>query len=238
MTITTAIILAGGLGTRLRSVVADRPKPMALIHGRPFLEWLMDYWIDQGIRRFILSVGYQHLAITEHFGSRYRLARLSYAIEPERLGTGGGLLLAARQLNDEDAFLVLNGDTFFAVDLPALDHFSRTHAADWSLALFRAGQADRYMGVTLNTQERIVALASRKSSEGYLANGGVYWVRTTSLAKFPSHTEQALSLEDELLPALLDSSTTLAGFVAQGTFIDIGVPEDYAKAKQLLLPFP
>lgn len=85
---------------------------MAPIEDRPFLERLMDYWIDQGIKRFILSVGYLSQAISGHFGNIYRTAEIDYAIEQERLGTGGGFLLATSKLRDEDAFLVLNGDTF------------------------------------------------------------------------------------------------------------------------------
>ncbi len=238
MTVTTAIILAGGLGTRLRSVVSDVPKPMAPINGRPFLELLMDYWIGQGITRFILSVGYQHGAITEHFGSTYGRAQLSYAIEHERLGTGGGLLLAVQQLNDEDAFLLLNGDTFFAVDLPALDRFARQSESGWVLSLFRAGEANRYMGITLDARQHIVSLASQRGLPGCLANGGVYWVRISSLATLPFTPGQAVSLEDTLLPALLDSTTTLSGFAANGTFIDIGIPDDYQRAAQLLAPSP
>ena len=238
MAVTTAIILAGGLGTRLRSVVAEVPKPMAPINGRPFLERLMDYWISQGITRFILSVGYQHAVITEHFGSTYRHAQLSYAIEHERLGTGGGLLLAVQQLNAEDAFVLLNGDTFFAVDLPALDSFARHSESGWVLSLFRAGEANRYMGITLNTEQHVVSLASQRGLSGCLANGGVYWVRTNSLANLPFRAGEAVSLEDTLLPALLDSATTLSGFAADGTFIDIGIPDDYQRAAQLLASSP
>lgn len=111
----TAIILAGGMGTRLRSAVPDLPKPMAPIHERPFLEHQMDYWIGQGVSRFIVSVGYMKEVIMDHFGASYRATPLTYAIEEEPLGTGGGLLLAAQGLSE--TFLVLNGDTFFEVDL-------------------------------------------------------------------------------------------------------------------------
>ncbi len=234
MTVTTAVILAGGLGTRLRSVVSDVPKPMAPINGRPFLEWLMDYWIDQGIRRFVLSVGYQCQVITEHFGSAYRSAEVQYAVEHERLGTGGGLLLAAAQLGDEDAFLLLNGDTFFAVPLAALDGFARQADAHWVLSLFRAGEANRYMGLELDESQRIVALASQRGLPGCLANGGVYWVRRSSLAALPFSAGQALSLEDELLPALLGTGAALLGFAADGAFIDIGIPQDYHRAALVL----
>ena len=112
----SAVILAGGLGTRLRSVVSDVPKPMAPVGGRPFLEYQLEYWINQGISRFVLSVGYRHEAITEHFGSRYKGVELEYAVEEQPLGTGGGLLLAAEKLKQDTPFLLLNKDTYFKTD--------------------------------------------------------------------------------------------------------------------------
>lgn len=234
MAVTTAVILAGGLGTRLRSVVSEVPKPMAPIQDRPFLEWLMDYWIGQGISRFILSVGYLGHSISEHFGNTYRTAEVDYAIEHERLGTGGGLLLATSKLRDEEAFLVLNGDTFFAVQLAALDSFARQENSDWTLSLFRTAEANRYMGLELDDERRIRSLASQRGVPGCLANGGVYWVRRSSLARLPFAQGTALSLEDELLPELLDCRATLKGFAADGAFIDIGIPEDYHRASSVL----
>ena len=111
MTVRTAIILAGGLGARLNNTVPNLPKPMAPINNRPFLEHQMDYWIGQGINRFILSVGYLKDLIIDHFGDKYKKASIEYAIEHKPLGTGGGLLLAAKNITEP--FLVLNGDTFF-----------------------------------------------------------------------------------------------------------------------------
>ena len=96
--VTTAIILAGGKGTRLRSAVPDLPKPMAPVRGRPFLAHQMDYWIDQGITRFVLSVGYKKELIMDHFGPSYNEANIDYAIEENPLGTGGGLMLAAQDI--------------------------------------------------------------------------------------------------------------------------------------------
>ena len=95
---TTAIILAGGLGTRLREAVPDLPKPMAPVNGRPFLEYLIDYWIEQGVKRFVMSVGYLHQDIVRHFGYRYRGVEIDYSVEESPLGTGGALLLASSKL--------------------------------------------------------------------------------------------------------------------------------------------
>ena len=135
--VTSAIILAGGLGTRLRGVVPDLPKPMAPISGRPFLEHQIDYWIKQGVSHFVLSVGYRHEVIVDHFGNRYKDAELDYVIEKTPLGTGGGLLLAVEKVGKDEPFLLLNGDTYFAVNLKTLVGFSMTHDADWCFSLFR-----------------------------------------------------------------------------------------------------
>ena len=126
----SAVILAGGLGTRLRSAVPDLPKPMAPIGGRPFLEYQLDYWIVQGISRFVLSVGYRHEAIMQHLGTRYKGIELEYAIEKRPLGTGGGLLLAAEKASRGGPFLLLNGDTYFAADWKVLNAYALAHDAD------------------------------------------------------------------------------------------------------------
>jgi D-glycero-alpha-D-manno-heptose 1-phosphate guanylyltransferase len=122
--VTSAIILAGGLGTRLRSAVPDLPKPMAPIAGRPFLAYQLDYWIRQGVDRFVLSVGYRHESIMAYFGAAYRGIAVDYSVEQTPLGTGGGLLLALERLDGgQRPFLLLNGDTYFEVDLATLSAF-------------------------------------------------------------------------------------------------------------------
>ena len=115
---TTAIILAGGLGTRLRGTLPDLPKPMAPVAGRPFLAHQLDHWIAQGVVRFVLSVGYRAVAISNHFGDRYRGVPIDYVVEPAPLGTGGALALAATKLRSNEPALLLNGDTYFDVDFP------------------------------------------------------------------------------------------------------------------------
>ena len=152
---TTAIVLAGGLGTRLRSAVPHLPKPMAPVAGRPFLAHLLDFWIAQGIDRVVLSVGYRHEAISHHFGSVYRGAEIVYTIETTPLGTGGGLLLAARQVHSDKRVLVLNGDTFFDVRLESLKHYAEKRDADWTFSLFRAPEPGRYMGLQVATDGRL-----------------------------------------------------------------------------------
>ena len=138
---------------------------MAPVAGRPFLAHQMDHWIAQGIDRFVLSVGYRAVAISNHFGDRYRGVPIDYVVEPSPLGTGGALVLAAAKLRSSEPALLLNGDTYFDVDLSALAAHAERHDADWCLALFRHDDAARYMGVALSADGRITALrASRRAA--------------------------------------------------------------------------
>lgn len=232
--VTSAIILAGGLGTRLRDTVPDLPKPMAPICGRPFLEYLLDYWINQGIRHFVLSVGYRHEIISTYFGTQYKNATLDYAIEQTPLGTGGGFLLAMAKLNPEAPFLLLNGDTYFAVDLQRLTQFASENDADWCFSLFRTHEGGRYMGMEVSSQGSIMALKSGVSSEDRLANGGVYWIHPRAIQASNCLSTQARSLEDDIFPAAIAMDQRLLGLELTTTFIDIGVPDDYHRASTLL----
>jgi len=230
--VTTAIILAGGMGTRLRSAVPDLPKPMAPINGHPFLEHQMDYWIGQGVSRFVVSVGYMKEVIMDHFGTSYQATPLTYAIEEEPLGTGGGLLLAAQGLSEP--FLVLNGDTFFEADLAELLNFHAEHASEWTFSLFRANEVGRYMGMDVNADGEIVSLKSGMGELGRLANGGVYLINPSVLPKAKFVPGQKLSLEEDLLPAFMAQGGKLYGIEFPGSFIDIGVPDDYFRAAEVL----
>lgn len=229
----SAVILAGGLGTRLRSVVSDVPKPMAPVGGRPFLEYQLEYWINQGISRFVLSVGYRHEAITEHFGSRYKGVELEYAVEEEPLGTGGGLLLAAEKLKQDTPFLLLNGDTYFEADWNVLDACAVEHNADWCFSLFKTIEKGRYMGIEMSDQGLITSLKSGVEQGPRLANGGVYWVHPRALSG-DWRSGERLSLEDDLFPQALAAGRRILGIEFRGTFIDIGVPDDYHRAPSLL----
>lgn len=233
--IQTAIILAGGLGTRLRSVVPDLPKPMAPVNGRPFLEHQLDFWIRQGITSFILSVGFRREMIIGHFGEAYAGARIRYAVEEEPLGTGGGLLLAAAELPQGEPFLVLNGDTFFDVPLGRLARFHEDKRSDWTFALFRSDEAGRYMGMQIGADGRVVSLRAQPDGTRHsLVNGGVYLIGAGVLEAAGFSAGQKVSLEDDILPALHSAGCRLYGYEVTGKFIDIGVPHDYARAGELL----
>ena len=230
--VTTAIILAGGLGTRLKKVVQDQPKPMALIHGRPFLEYQIDFWISQGVTKFILSVGYLKQTIIDHFGDSYLTASIDYIVEDEPLGTGGALLLASQGL--KETFLLLNGDTLFEVNLNNLIAFHKKQQAELTLSLFKSNQLGRYMGVDLEDNGEILSLQSGGNELTLLANGGVYLVNPSSLQRLNYKPFTKSSLEDDLLPKFISLSGALYGLESSGKFIDIGVPEDYYRAQKIL----
>ncbi len=232
MKVTVAIILAGGLGTRLRGTVPGLPKPMAPIRNRPFLEHQMDYWIKQGINRFILSVGYLKELIIEHFGNTYKGIPIEYAIENEPLGTGGGLLLAEKGLTEP--FLVLNGDTFIEVDLDNLYEFHLERKSEWTFSLFRTSQFERYMGMDVSPNGEILSLKSESKKSSGLANGGVYLIEPSVLGSLTFKAGDKASLEDELLPNFISNGGVLYGKECKGKFIDIGVPEDYYQAIDIL----
>jgi D-glycero-alpha-D-manno-heptose 1-phosphate guanylyltransferase len=230
----TAVVLAGGLGTRLRSEVPDLPKPMAPVNGRPFLEYLLDYWSGQGIERFVLSVGYMKETVIQHFGQSHRGAKIDYVSEEVPLGTGGGVLLAAQKIPKDERFLLLNGDTFFAVGMTDLCRQAAQQDADCCFALFRSGEAGRYMGLELDAAGQVMSLRSGRSDIGSLANGGVYCLRRQVLMedRFPPGSK--VSLEDDIFPAAIGAQRRLTGIEYAGTFIDIGLPGDYRRAANIL----
>ena len=215
-----AVVLAGGLGTRLRAAVSDVPKPMAPIQGRPFLERLLDYWIGQGVRRAILAVGYMHDTIRRHFGEQYRGCAIAYSIEQQPLGTGGALVQALPLVGDK-TFLVLNGDTYFAVPLATLSDFHRQHGADVSLSLFRSDNP-RYTGIALAPDGRVASFSGQGA-----ANGGVFLFERAAAARLPAGVS---SLEKDLLPQV----GALYGCVFDVPFVDIGLPEDWRAAASII----
>jgi D-glycero-alpha-D-manno-heptose 1-phosphate guanylyltransferase len=229
-----AIILAGGMGTRLRAEVPDLPKPLAPVDGRPFLEHQMSYWIRQGVDRFVLSVGYMAERIVETIGTRYGGATVDYAVEDQPLGTGGAVLFAMRRLSANESFLVVNGDTFFDLPLADLQRFHRARKSSWTLGLFRTHDTNRYMGVSLDENERLIALVAPNQRDEIWANGGVYMISPGVLDGFAERFKGEVSLEAVVIPALLASKSAVYGFRHQGRFVDIGLPADYRRAADVL----
>lgn len=224
-----AIILAGGLGTRLSAVVKDLPKPMAPINTRPFLAYLLDYLESFGINRVILSVGYKHEAITDYFATQYKSIELVYAVENEPLGTGGGIANALKYAQSEEAFL-LNGDTFFNVNLNDLAQFHAENKAELSLSLKPMSDFDRY-GSVITTNGRITNFAEKQFLKEGLINGGVYLLNKTLLLN--NDLPLKFSFENDILEKLV-ASHSFYGKAFTNYFIDIGVPDDYKRAQEEL----
>jgi D-glycero-alpha-D-manno-heptose 1-phosphate guanylyltransferase len=232
--VNSAVILAGGLGTRLQNTVPGVPKPMAPINGRPFLEYQIDYWIAQGIEQFVISVGYLRQIIMSHFGKSYREARIDYAIEKTPQGTGGGLLRAIQKLKDQQKILLLNGDTFFEVNLSELDSFHTERQSDWTFSLFRSNEKGRYLGMEVDANGRVISLNSGSKDLGQPCNGGVYLVNTKILKAAGLRSGEKLSIEDDIMPSYFSAGKMLYGYICDGRFIDIGVPEDYFRSSKIL----
>lgn len=225
-----AIILAGGLGTRLRSVVSDVPKPLAPVAGRPFLQWLLDYMQPYGFGHIVLSTGYMHEKIAEHFGDNYRGMRLSYAVEDKPLGTGGGIRNALNHCED-DEMVVVNGDTFFAIDYSLLEAFFHRQPTRLAVVLRQVADTGRYGRVTLDCCDRISAFAEKDGSHGPgNINGGIYMLHRSLLEEYSG--EGAFSFEHDIIAPRVAQEPVYA-YVATDFFIDIGIPEDYRRLDRL-----
>jgi D-glycero-alpha-D-manno-heptose 1-phosphate guanylyltransferase len=223
-----AIVLAGGLGTRLRSVVPDLPKPMAPVAGRPFLAHVLDALVAAGFEAAVLAVGYRHAAIRDHFGHCYRGMPLRYSIESSPLGTGGAIRLAGMQTSADPVF-VLNGDTYLALDYRAMYTAHLSAGARLSVAVCEVPDVGRYGSVEVEAG-RLVGFREKGRSGPGLINAGTYLLAADLIAQIPEGQPHAF--EQELLVPQVATLRPLA-FLTRGRFIDIGVPEDYARAQAL-----
>ncbi|OIR06730.1 D-glycero-alpha-D-manno-heptose 1-phosphate guanylyltransferase [mine drainage metagenome] len=224
-----AVVLAGGLGTRLRERVPDLPKPMAPVAGRPFLEYLLDRLIAGGIDEITLSVGYRAEAIAAHFGDRYRGAVLRYARETEPLGTGGAIIHALRGEGPEPV-LVLNGDTFLDIDVRALIRWYQAAPARVAMVLRQTPDVSRYGSVVLSG-DRVTGFAEKGRTGPGLINAGIYVLTPGVLAAWGP--PEKFSFEADILQRHCDTLRPRA-FVTDAYFIDIGVPEDFDRAQREL----
>ncbi|SDG16066.1 D-glycero-alpha-D-manno-heptose 1-phosphate guanylyltransferase [Selenomonas sp. WCT3] len=227
-----AIILAGGFGTRLRKVVSDVPKPMAPMddEGTPFLAFVLDKLVSQGITQVVLSVGYLASVVQEYFGDTYEGIKISYVREDEPLGTGGAVKKALRICRDDDVF-VLNGDTYFDVDLVAMKEEHQRCNADFTLAAREMRDFDRYGALEIDENGCVHHFGEKKYCVAGFINGGVYCLRRTLLDNIQ---QDVFSLEKDFLEKQVECMHVQA-FKSVGYFIDIGVPEDYAAAREYIV---
>jgi D-glycero-alpha-D-manno-heptose 1-phosphate guanylyltransferase len=223
-----AIVLAGGLGTRLRGVVDDVPKPMAPVQGRPFLALVLDQLADSGFRTAILATGYLHETIRAHFGEKFRDLALVYSVEHQPLGTGGAIRLACALTRAPEVF-VLNGDTYLSLDFQAMLDAHVRAGARLTMAVCQVPDVARYGA--LEVAGGIVRGFREKGRSGPgLINGGTYVLGPALRDRLPAAA--AFSFEQDLLVPEARSIQPVA-FLAGGRFIDIGIPEDYVKAQTM-----
>ncbi len=222
-----ALILAGGLGTRLGSLTKTAPKPMLPVAGRPFLEYLVLNLRRFDVKRIVLSVGYLHDIIESHFQDGRNLGvTIEYSVEMEPLGTGGGIRSASNML--DDSFLVLNGDTFLDCNYLDLGLMLKPGISA-AIALRSIVDVSRYGNVTM-AGERVLQFVEKGNSGPGLVNAGVYILTQAALDYLPVGYS---SIESNLFP-LLAAQGRLAARICSGFFIDIGLPETLSEANRII----
>lgn len=229
----TAVILAGGLGTRLRSVVADRPKVMAEVRGRPFLAYLLEQLAQSGFKHTVLCTGYLGEQIKATFGNTYSSLHLEYSQESSPLGTGGALQLALPFFQSEQV-LVLNGDSFCNANLREFwAWYTDKKNPEASLVLTQVSDTQRYGRVQIDSSGKVLRFEEKGSAEGVgWINAGLYLLKSSTISTIPKNC--AISLETEMFPRWIN--TEFYGYCSLGQFLDIGTPESYAIADQFFRP--
>ena len=226
----TAVILAGGLGTRLRSVVADRPKVLAAIQRRPFLVFLLEQLAAAGVRDAVLCTGYLGEQVEDALGESFHGLRLSYSRETSPFGTGGALRLAVPQIT-ADCALVMNGDSYCDADLNAFKSWHDTRGAEASLLLAKVPDTSRFGTVVVDADGRVLRFEEKQQNPGPgWVNAGLYLINRKLLDTIPSNGP--CSLEREIFPMWIGKA--LYGCRSNGQFVDIGTPESYAAAAAFL----
>ncbi len=227
--LTEAVILAGGFGSRLQTVVNDVPKPMAPINNKPFLNYVFAYLKYYGIKHVVLSTGYLAHKISDYYKDECQGITITYANEAKPLGTGGGIRLALQKCKTKNV-LVLNGDSFFDVNIT--DYYKQHIAlkATHSLALRNVNNASRYGTIELALKNIITSFKEKNDTENAgLINGGVYIINNTSFLN-ATKSNTVFSIEKDFFEAHV-TKLNLCGFTYKGYFIDIGIPNDYKQAQ-------
>ncbi len=221
-----AIILAGGFGTRLQSVVKNCPKPMAPIHGKPFLAYLLEYLKSRGITQVVLSVHYLREQIEDFFKDNYQGIEIRYAVEEQPLGTGGAIVHALKNIDTAKPVFVLNGDTFLKLDYRAMYAQHHKSLPVLTMALRKIANCSRY-GVVVTSGEEVIGFGEQGGEYSGLINAGVYLMDPLLFQKF-SITDQPFSFEKDFLFSQIKQLKAQA-FMVNDYFMDIGVPEDYVQ---------
>lgn len=226
-----AIILAGGLGTRLQSVISDVPKCMAPVAEKPFLHYVIEFLQKRGIQHLIFSVGYMHEMIEEYLAESYSQLNYTISLENEPLGTGGAIKLAGNKSLQKN-ILICNGDTLFKVDISLLSKLHLDANAACTLSLKPMHFFDRYGAVELNEDYSVKSFKEKQFYKSGLINGGLYALNIEEFLK--ENLPEKFSFEKDYLENNVKSrnqKSKLYGIIQDGYFIDIGIPEDYERAQ-------
>lgn len=224
-----AIILAGGLGTRLRSVVADIPKCMAPVAGKPFIHFIIEFLKDNGVEHFIFSIGYLHEVIEKYLQENYSELNYTVSVEHDPLGTGGAIQLACSKAFGKNA-LIVNGDTLYKIDVASFNKFHQEKGSDCTLSLKPMQNFDRYGVVQINENGYVQSFKEKQFYSSGLINGGVYALQIEPFLE--NNFPEKFSFEKDYLEQNVHDNSKIFGMIQDGYFIDIGIPEDYERAQQ------
>lgn len=227
MVIREAIVLAGGLGTRLREVTGELPKVLAPLDGKPFIEYLFDYLIINKIETVVVATGYGSSLVSGQFGNSYRGLSLKWSEEAEPLGTGGAVRLALNHV-EEDGVFVLNGDTLFNVPLQTMAQETAAAQRPVTIAVKPMRNFDRYGTVTV-VNGLVTGFKEKSWCEEGLINGGIYIVSRSWISAVAPHKK--FSLEKDVLERYAPDGV-VGSWQSDSYFIDIGIPADYERARQ------
>jgi histidinol-phosphate phosphatase family protein len=227
----SAVVLAGGLGTRLRPVVGDRPKVLAPVAGRRFLAYLLHQLADAGFEDIVLCTGYMGDQVREAFGKRFRKLNLIYSQEEQPLGTAGALRHALPLIRS-DTVAVLNGDSYCQADLEKFLSWHHDQRADASILLTEMPETARFGAVEADSAGRISRFGEKNTSGPGWINAGIYAISKRLLAAIPDGV--AVSIERECFPRWIADG--LFGYRGGGRFLDIGTPDSFAEAQRFFSP--
>lgn len=218
----TALILCGGLGTRLRSVSGNSPKCLMKVNDRPFLLYLLDLLKSNHFQDVVLCTGHGHDQIQKEVGSEYKGSSIKYSRENSPLGTGGAIVQASQKLESE-WFLVMNGDSYCSFDLNAQSLLKIKKSL---IFVHKVPDVSRFGAIEFDKQNNVLSFQEKnvQSSPGYI-NAGIYWLHRSCVDKFPK--DSFVSMEKEVLPSLLGSLEIVS---CDSGFIDIGTPNSYSSA--------
>ncbi|MDB4805124.1 nucleotidyltransferase family protein [bacterium] len=223
----TAVILAGGLGSRLRSAVSDRPKVLAEVNGRPYLKHLFDQLIDADIEHAVLCTGHLADMVKKACGSTYGPMKLSYSQEFTQMGTGGALRLATPHIRS-DTVLVMNGDSYCTAKIKDFKESHDDQGISASILLTEVEDTSRYGRVQFNDQSRVIRFDEKGTHSGHgWINAGIYLIQAGKLESIPEG--RTVSLEHEIFPSWVEHG--IYGYCSNNRFLDIGTPESYAEAE-------